>query len=71
VTRVAATPAAAWVAGGLDDGRVWLCDLKDGGRQMLKAEKGAAISALALSSDGKRILWGDENGRAGLIEVTG
>ncbi|MDH4385058.1 MAG: WD40 repeat domain-containing protein [Caulobacter sp.] len=71
VTRVAATPAAAWVAGGLDDGRVWLCDLKDGGRQMLKAEKGAAISALALSSDGRRILWGDEDGGAGVIEVGG
>ena len=38
---------------------------------MLKAEKGAAISSLALSSDGKRILWGDENGGAGVIEVTG
>lgn len=71
VTRVAATPAAAWVAGGLDDGRVWLCDLKDGGRQMLKAEKGAAISALALSPDGRRILWGDEDGGAGVIEVGG
>lgn len=69
VVRVAATPTGNRVAAGLDDGRVWVCDLTNQKIDMLKAEKGVAISALAMSPDGKRVAWGDEDGGAGVAEV--
>lgn len=69
VVRVAATPGAHLLAGGLDDGRVWVCDLKSGRREMIKAEKGAAISALAMTADGRLLAWGDEDGGAGVAAV--
>jgi WD40 repeat protein len=69
VTRVAAHPDASRVFAGLNDGRVWSCDL--GGTEMnhLKAEKGEPISALAVSADGRRVAWGDEGGQAGVAEI--
>ncbi len=69
VARVAAATSGNKVAAGLDDGRVWVCDLTTQKIDMLKAEKGAAISALAMTADGKRIAWGDEDGGAGVSEV--
>jgi WD40 repeat protein len=69
VARVAATPASNRVAAGLDDGRVWVCDLTNQKIDMLKAEKGVAISALAMSPDGKRLAWGDEDGGHGVVEL--
>jgi WD40 repeat protein len=68
VVRVAATPQSSVVAAGLDDGRVWAADVKSGAIATLKAEKGAAISALAITADGRRIAWGDEDGGAGVLE---
>ncbi|MES2033191.1 MAG: WD40 repeat domain-containing protein [Pseudomonadota bacterium] len=68
VVQVAATPQGAVVAAGLDDGRVWAADVKSGAHVVLKAEKGAAISALAVTADGRRIAWGDEAGGAGVLE---
>jgi WD40 repeat protein len=70
VVRVAGSPLSGRVAAGLDDGRVWVCDLANQKIDMLKAEKGAAISALAMTPDGKRIAWGDEEGGAGVAEAT-
>ncbi|NBB16747.1 WD40 repeat domain-containing protein [Caulobacter sp. SLTY] len=67
VVRVAATPAGAVLAGGLDDGRVWACELKSGRREMLKAEKGPPISGLAITPDGRSVAWGDEDGGAGVL----
>lgn len=69
VVRVAGTPNASVLAAGLDDGRVWAADLKSGRIEHLKAEKGAAISALAISPDGGRLAWGDEDGGAGVVET--
>jgi WD40 repeat protein len=69
VARVAATPASNRVAAGLDDGRVWVCDLTNQKIDMLKAEKGSPISALAVSADGKRLAWGDEDGGNGVVEL--
>lgn len=66
VARVAATPAGSIVAAGLDDGRVWACDLTGQRIVQIKAEKGPPITALAVSSDGKRVAWGDEDGGAGV-----
>src|SRR5690606_40940811 len=53
-------PGGQMVAAGLDDGRVWVCNLAAQGITPLKAEKGAAITALAMTADGKRVAWGDE-----------
>jgi len=68
VVRVAATPKLSLLAAGLDDGRVWVADLKSGKMDTLKAEKGAAISALTITADGRRVAWGDEDGAAGVVE---
>ncbi len=70
VTRVAATPLTNRIAAGLDDGRVWICDLTDQKIDMIKAEKGTAISALCLTPDGKRLAWGDEDGGAGVVDLS-
>jgi WD40 repeat protein len=69
VTRVAGAAKRPVVAGGRDDGRVWVADLTAKGIEQLRADKGAAVSALALSKDLKRVAWGDEDGEAGIAEV--
>jgi WD40 repeat protein len=69
VARVAGTPALSVLAAGLDDGRVWAADLKSGRIEHLKADRGAAISALAVTADGRRLAWGDEAGGAGVVET--
>jgi WD40 repeat protein len=66
VARVAAAPRSAWLAAGLNDGRIWTAELNGRGLTPIKAEKGAAISALAVSPDEKKLAWGDESGAAGL-----
>lgn len=68
VLRVAATPGGQIVAAGLEDGRVWACDLSGNRIEQLKAEKGPPITALTISADGRRIAWGDEEGGAGVAE---
>jgi WD40 repeat protein len=65
VTRVAGQ--GTMLAAGLDDGRVWVCDLKTEKLDPVRAEKGAAITALAV--DGGRIAWGDEAGEVGVDSV--
>ncbi|HEX7761866.1 MAG TPA: WD40 repeat domain-containing protein [Caulobacteraceae bacterium] len=67
VARLAAQSSRALLVAGLDDGRVWVCDLKSQRLEPLKAEKGPPITALVL--DGARIAWGDEDGGAGVFEV--
>lgn len=68
-TRVATAPDTTWLAAGLDDGRVWAADVTGERLVRLKAEKGPPISALAMSPDGKRVAWGDEDGNAGVADV--
>jgi WD40 repeat protein len=68
-TRVAAALDRTWVACGMDDGRVWAADVTGERLVPLKAEKGAAISALAMSPDARRVAWGDEDGQAGVAEI--
>jgi WD40 repeat protein len=63
VTRVAG--AGAQLAAGLDDGRVWTCDLGPRRIAWLKVEMGPPITALAMSEDG-RVAWGDGEGGAGV-----
>ena len=71
VVRVAAAPGLNWVAAGLDDGRVWACDLTGQKIIPLKAEKGAAVTALAITPDARRVAWGCEDGAAGVAEIAG
>ena len=71
VVRVAGTPALNWVAAGLDDGRVWVCDLAGQKITPLKAEKGSLVTALAITPDAKRVAWGCEDGAAGVADVEG
>lgn len=68
-TRVAATPAGAWVAWGLDDGRVRAAELAGQTLVEVKADRGPPITALAITPDGKRVAWGDEDGAAGVGEI--
>lgn len=69
VVRVDGMPGGQWVCAGLDDGRVWACDLAGQKIIPLKAEKGDEITALAMSKDGLRVAWGDEDGAAGVTSV--
>ncbi len=69
VTRVAGYPTGFRVVAGMDDGRVWSAELTGRDRVPLRADKGAAISALTVSPDGKRVAWGDEEGEAGVAEL--
>jgi len=69
VARVAATPAGSMVVAGLEDGRVWVCDLTGQRIDMKKAEKGPPITTVAITPDGRRLAWGDEAGGAGVAEV--
>ena len=69
VTRIAAAPAGRLVAAGLDDGRVWTAVLEGRGLAHIKREKGAPVSALAVSADGARLAWGDEDGGAGVAAI--
>ncbi len=69
VTRVAAAPGASRLAAGLSDGRIWVADLKGAARDLAKVQTGAPISALAVSPDGRRLAWGDEDGAAGVLLV--
>ncbi|MBQ1543818.1 hypothetical protein C5708_10670 [Caulobacter sp. CCUG 60055] len=66
VTRVAGTADGTVLAAGLDDGRVWVCDLTSRRIETIKADKGAPISALAVTARGDRVAWGDEDGLAGV-----
>ncbi|MFN3583586.1 WD40 repeat domain-containing protein [Phenylobacterium sp.] len=69
VVKVATAPATSWLAAGLDDGRVWACDLTGQRIIPLKAEKGSQITALSITPDAKRVAWGDEDGNAGVAAV--
>jgi hypothetical protein len=69
VARVAGDPDSRLVAAGLEDGRVWTCDLSGQKIDMRRAEKGEAVSALSFSRRARRLAWGDEAGAAGVFEV--
>jgi len=68
VTRTAAAFAGGALAAGCDDGRVWLAELGSTRLEVLR-DSGAAITALAVSADGRRIAWGDEEGDAAVTDA--
>lgn len=61
VTAVCAITSQTFAAG-TSDGRVWIADI-DSQHQHLLHSNGAAITCLA--SDGRRLIWGDANGKTG------
>ena len=69
VVHVAAALKHGRVAAGLNDGRVWWADPAGQGLAFVKAERGAPICALAMSDDGTRLAWGDEDGQAGIADL--
>ncbi|WP_332678797.1 WD40 repeat domain-containing protein [Brevundimonas sp.] len=69
VTLVASRPKHGLLAAGLNDGRVWLADPAGQGLNFLKAERGAPITALAMSADAGRVAWADEDGQAGVSTI--
>jgi hypothetical protein len=66
---VASQVGHSLLAAGLNDGRVWLADPAAQGLNMLKAEKGSPIVALAMSRDATRAAWADEDGNAGVVVI--
>lgn len=73
VTRVAFHPAALVVSIGFDDGLIMISRITDGSELLVRrpAEdpKNARISALAWDRKGARLLFGAENGDAGLLTL--
>lgn len=69
VVRVAATPGRDRLAAATADGRVWVADVRSTAHRWLKAERGAPISALAMTADGGRLAWGDEDGGAAVVAL--
>ena len=68
VTRVTGDPRGERVVVGLNDGRIWACDLASERRVTVRAERGASISALTVVA-GDRLAWGDESGAAGVLDL--
>jgi WD40 repeat protein len=69
VVRVAGTPSLPYVVAGLDDGRVWACDLTGQKITPLKAEKGSPVTTLAITPDARRVAWGCEDGEVGVADL--
>jgi sugar lactone lactonase YvrE len=71
-TRVAFHPTAMVIAVGYEDGMVLLCRVTDGSELLVRrpdSGPGARISALAWDTRGARLLFGGENGAAGLLAL--
>jgi WD40 repeat protein len=73
VTRVAFHPRSLVVAIGYDDGWVMICRITDAAEILVRSvsedKKAGAISALAWSADGGRLLFGAEDGAAGILDL--
>ena len=69
VTRVAGDRKGERLAAGLDDGRIWGCNMDSQRRVVVKGEPGPPISALLVLND-VRVAWGDEAGGAGIVAFT-
>lgn len=69
VVRVAGIDAQPVCLAAQDNGKIWAAHMRNGRIETLKAEKGASISALSTSADGRFFAWGDESGEAGVLEI--
>ena len=68
-TCVAAVPSTSVLAVARDDGRIGVLNLQQNRIEKVRADTGAPITALALTPDGRRLAWGDEDGKAGVIDL--
>lgn len=71
VSRVAFHPKALVLAIGYEDGWVLLVRLTDAAELMVRRGSGGPISALCWDSTGQRLLFGTEDGQAGLLTLPG
>jgi len=73
VTRVAFHPRSLVVAVGYDDGWVMICRITDAAEILVRSvpaeDKAGAISTLSWSADGGRLLFGAEDGAAGVLDL--
>ena len=73
VTRVAFHPAAPVVAIGYEDGMVMLARISDGSEILVRRQpesgKNTRISALAWDTKGARLVFGAEDGAAGVLTL--
>ena len=77
VTRVAFHPNSDVIAMGYDDGWILMCRIEDGAELLVRQRDNdtpggrirPAISALCWDDEGKRLLFGAENGEAGLLTL--
>ena len=69
VTVCAGAPDDTVLAAGTEDGRVWLAELQSTGVEWVKAEKGSPITAIGVSSDTTRVVFGDEDGMVYIYQV--
>lgn len=69
VAVVAGAPEDTLLAAGLEDGRVWLAELTSTGIEWIRREKGAPITALAISGEANRLIFGDEDGNLWVYEA--
>lgn len=76
VSRVAFHPSALIVALGYEDGWVMLCRMTDAAEILVRAvddpgadKKGRAISSLAWHPEGKRLVYGAQDGQAGVLDL--
>lgn len=68
VSVVAGAAEETLLTAGTEDGQVWLAELQSTNVEWIKREKGAAITALAVSGEANRILFGDEDGTVYIFE---
>ncbi|MEE9314237.1 MAG: WD40 repeat domain-containing protein [Rhizobiaceae bacterium] len=71
VMQVACHPSEDVVAIGYTDGMVMAVKIEDGGEALLRRGGKGAISSLAWDVGGTRLVFGSEEGEAGLIDVSG
>lgn len=70
VTQVAFHPGAYVIVAGYEDGCILLLRLTDGSELLARpAVKGSGVTALAWDKAGKRLIFGCEDGQAGLLTL--
>lgn len=69
VTRVACHPTEDVVAIGYDDGMVLAARFGDSAEVLLRKPGGAPLSALAWDKAGLTVVFGAENGEAGIVDI--
>jgi WD40 repeat protein len=70
VSVVACHPKQDIVAAGYDDGMVLLVRMEDGAEILAKRPGEAPVTALNWSADGLYLVFGTENGEAGILDLT-